>query len=484
MGTVGRLFLGSYGKVHDMRWFDEGWRVYAFLLLTGFMIIFFRAEYAIFSPVVFTEDGFWLGNRFLCYDYGYALYCRYDYLIFGNILMIQLAFYITRLFWGYSLLQYPVVLAVLSFVFFDLLAFSTVFYLKRLLSFFSRVILFYSILLLPMGEAVCEMYGRASNIGYGCFFIGFVVMLWFLFDKEQGLLKRQMSFAVLLFCAMTNPGTYLLLGLVFVHEFWSRWRDGSLRDILPWVGLSLATLPLMYYGSRRVKDILLVAYGFDMDAGLQAAAQITVNWAEAVEFFCRSCLYSFVWPVYTAMTDKLSIGLLVVFVLFLLAAGYYADWLDRRMLMVTSGGLLFFSVITLLMRPNLTASSLHGYATSYPDRYFYVQNLLVLLLLSMVLSICQKSLTGSTWVRAILMGFCLWVFILPIWKSNVIFEGKTPRLSLMDVSKCFGEQITDAYHEQGEQEKYKVITVPAPNWWIMIPRKYMEASVKDYESKR
>lgn len=142
--------------------------------------------------------------------------------------------------------------------------------LRNILSLKARIILFYGVLLLPIGTAISEMYGRVSNIGYGTFYIVFVIMLWFFF-AEHSSLKKIINYSVLLLCNMTNPVCYIILASILVYDFFQSISIKSKSMIIPiFVGIiSLLSTGIMLI--NKVGDIV--------EAGSE------INSAELVEYF-------------------------------------------------------------------------------------------------------------------------------------------------------------------------------------------------------
>lgn len=458
--------------------------LYSILLLTGLLLIFCRAAFTVIYPTMYAEDGVWLANRFLHDWFGYAIYSRHDYLIFGNVLLVQIAFYITKFIWGCNLLYYPVVVAVLSFVWFDLLAFAAVVYLRKLLSLSSRIFLFYSILLLPMGVSLGEIYGRLCNIGYGCFYLAFVVTIWFFFTKGN-IWSKTFSYVLLLFCCMTNPVAYFLLGAVLVFEGYRGYKNGErkrLRFATFWSGVTGLSLVYLYFACKRTAAEYMRLFGPDILKSLaEYNSKFYIKWEAVTEYFGHCWLYSVIWPFYERMNDYIIWGLLIGLVIVCLVGYMKSNQTYRRLLFMTYTGTVFFSVIALVARKNLTWFA-SNYTSTFPDRYYYTQNVLMLFLVAVLLSACQQWLGKAIWLRRFVFALGIWIITLPFLYAGSTFEWVTPRFPEIDSQVCFGEQVWVAHENQGKREEYEVGIFPR-QFTIKVPYEYVAATARAYESR-
>lgn len=148
---------------------DESKRMYFLLFIVGIFICFFRASYSVLSPVMYTEDGSWISALIENGLIDTCLKAKGSYLVVGNILLLQISWWLNFLFFGKNLAYLPIFVALVSFFYYVLLAFFPVWLLKRTLDIKARIFLYFAILCVPMGTSISEIYGRISNIGYGCF---------------------------------------------------------------------------------------------------------------------------------------------------------------------------------------------------------------------------------------------------------------------------------------------------------------------------
>lgn len=451
----------------------DNYKLYIFLLVSGFLVVFGRTAHAVINPVMYTEDGLWTSS--LIYD-GFVKTCltaKGSYLILGNILILEVALKINTWLFGHNLLNLATILAILSYLYYDLMAFLPVFLLRKQLSMGSRIFLFFGVLLIPMGKAISEMYGRGSNIGYGVFYIAFVLMLWF-FVGEHAIWKKFIMHLMLVLCCSTNPVCYVIFAIVWVVEMFKVIRNKKIREI-----------PALILPSVVALGSIIVMYFYKIEDLGQASEKI--NWTQVIEYFFRSWMFNFVWPFYGKMNDIKAVILLVMFLLLMALM----LWLARKnntyltLMILSYGALIGYTIVTLVSRKSLTWQ-LDRYSTTWPDRYFYVQNILVLFVLAVFISTVGANILISSKLVSIatkaVAFLCIYFFVLQGLLAEEIFEGTKSKC--VEVSATLGDRINKAYTEQGDVEDYIVLCPFADSWPMKIPRKYVVASVEAYREKQ
>lgn len=436
--------------------------VYLFLLATGLLIIFGRTSYAITSPFLYAEDATWtssiINNGFI-YT---CLHAKGSYLVIGNILMIKIALMINAFFFGKSIIHLATIIAIISYIFYDFLAFIGVYLLRNIINIKARIILFYGILLLPMGNTIFEMYGRVNNIGYGFFYIAFVIMLWFFFG-EHAIWKKLINYFILVLCCVTNPVSYIILSIILVYDFIKNIISKSIEIILPIVIGGLSVWSLIIMSINKVSDIVQVSE--------------KINRSSLVEFFFRSWMYPFIWPLYNNFNDFKAIVLMLIFIGFCIFLIVITDNKNRKILAVSYLTAIGYAVITLVSRKSLT-EWLGGYSSTFPDRYFYVQNIFSIFILCLFISIIDNIIDNKKKIFKNMVSFlvALQMFFLAI-NLDLIFEFTS--CNFLEIDDTFENSIYRTYYEQGKQEYYEVLCPPQELFVLRLPEEYMIESVNN-----
>ena len=194
-----------------------------------------------------------------------------------------------------------------------------------------------------------------------------------------------------------------------------------------------------------------------------------------IEYFFRALAFVFIWPFYCYMNDmRAAIILFIIIAFFVLSMWMVKNKKYRILLMWSYGATAFYTVITLFMRKTLT-SQLNDYTTSFPDRYFYVQELLVLLDFCIILSaVFQKKIANRIYHNIVLVILGIMI-LLNVFHFKQIFE--LNHSQYIDCSVTFAEMVENAYDVQGEQESYNV-EIPIPGFSMELPAKYVKATVE------
>jgi hypothetical protein len=331
------------------------------LVLVGSVVVFARNPIALAHASMYAEDGVW--TSLIYQEGGFASYLsgRGDYFVVGNMMLAHLAVTLNHLIFGTdNISRLPEVIAVVSYVFFAVVAALPVIALKSYLSLPARLLLSILVLLLPVGPSANEIFGRIVNTGFAFTFIAAMLILWRETFRAAPFRGQVLALdAIILVCGATNPiaigitGAYLAFRLATV-------RGRSINDWLLAAGL----LPIAI-----VNAVGIITVPNDQAVGVVTATGLVYT------AMARPLLYPLIFPWYGHLTHVATLILSV-----LLIALFWAGW---RLTPYKSGlgFVLFAAALTTLViaiqRPGYVVY-LSGYASSYPDRYYYAQNFLVL----------------------------------------------------------------------------------------------------------
>ena len=437
------------------------------LFLFAFLVLFVRNPDPVLTNILYAEDGSWTGllisNGFLK-----SLWiARPDYFVFLNLALLQISIWINKLAFGYDFGIYPRVVAFVSYAFFAGAAVIAWYSMKNYLSQVSRIIIYFSIILVPLQGSANEVIGRLVNIG----FILPVVLISILAIRENlnRLKKILVDFAILLI-SLTNP---ICIGITFVYftfKFYFVLREKNktinIHQTLKKIITSLLVIALL-------TSLIAARYiWLGTLSDLAKAPLVVSNLFEII--VARSIIFPLVLPFYRH-TSNLTAVIGLIFFLSIFFIGYYSrlksDYSGRLF-----GLAIFFALITLsftivAMRPGLT-NFIGNYSGTYPDRYFMGQYLLSVLVIAWSFDgiIRRWSKSQLFYVTAITSLISLLIF-LPWLRSFEFYESRFP----MQLDKSFKESITLEYIKNPSINQYRIPIYPE-GWFIDLPSEYVKGT--------
>jgi hypothetical protein len=371
--------------------------LFQFLAATAvaFVVFFARAPAAYLSPVLFAEDQSWTSMVVTRGFWDTALHAREDYCILGNVILVWLGLQACEWFCGGDVLMLPQCLAVVSYLFFAAAVSLPILLLGRQLPATYRWLAWALACLLPLGiHAPCwsgfEILGRTVNVGYVFLFIAFV-LLWHRTTAVRTLWQALPVDAALLVCTATNPFCILMLPaaawpaarrwLVAGESPATIFREGACASLLL---LVVACLAVNGLPSARAPHLGAASPPVSLDAAVEMGV-------------ARGLLYPFVWPIY----HRLSTGSTLA----IAAAAAVVCWRfgqprHRAVMMAGVGTVAIVSAVLVLRRGEL-AAFLDGYRSTFPDRYYMGQNLVVVVLLVVFAADVAERLRGRGWLAAL-----------------------------------------------------------------------------------
>ncbi|SDG88322.1 hypothetical protein [Pelagibacterium luteolum] len=419
------------------------------LFVIATLIAFLRNPLALSDPTMFTEDGSWSAMLYTHGPLVTYLEARSDYLVVANIALLHLATAISEVI-GTGLIGTPPVIAVLSYLFYGAVATFAAVALRDHLPLWARTMIVILIAAVPVGhpQSAAEIWGRASNIGFAFAFIAPLAMIWRESAIEKG--RRLMRFAaegvIVLSCA-TNPiGIPLVFAYLGARLLRERSRETWRRD-----------LPLI------VMIVVLSAFmAFGVHSTVRPQEEIAAErtWQGALlSGVARPLLYPFVFPVYNNLNNAWAIGLAAV--LFSVLAYALALARQKAAFAFFLSCMLLVTVAIAIQRP-LLPTQMGGYTGTYPDRYFYAQNVMVIAAVVWALAIIRERFREHLWSAGPPIAFTLlFAFNLP-----TIFI--STQVTCAPAGTDFGDQVTAALVIESRPEVVSVEICP-PTWFIEFP---------------
>jgi hypothetical protein len=348
-------------------------RWFAFFAATvaGLVLIFARTPTPLMEQGFYAEDGSDYIEGMLNHGFVHTLNrARPDYFVLGNIFLTQLSVWAWKLVGSGDILSLPLVLSVTANLFY-----AVVFALPWLLFRTTHPAYLFGLWLcsvfVPLGASDFEVFGRMANTGFVFLYLAFL-LAWYRHTMDE-------SFAVLpvdlglAFCAWTNPLCFALFPLL-LWRFW-RSRDDRLIDVISRPTFLSGVLLAVLCAPAAIK---IIRAPKREHAG---AARVTLTKRAAIEMgVARNALHPLVHPVYHSMRTSI----VLVCAALLTAAFVFYGRPERRWLYAAGAFMVGCSSLVLVAtRPEVQLPP--HYTGTFPDRYYFAQNLIVLFLLTHLL---------------------------------------------------------------------------------------------------
>lgn len=446
--------------------------LYMILFLLGLIILFFRSAYNFTVPSMYAEDGVWSASIINNGLLDTLLHARGDYLVLGNVLLLQLALGLNELFLGYNINYLPVFVAVVQYLFFSGCAVLPVWCFKRDMSKYMRLILWLLIMLVPVGTTGYEIWGKISNTGFMFYFIASCLLFRRIFHRNHNSRPSIVLGDIMLFlCCGTHEGAYVLVAAGFVLDV-----------VLQIPELRIQECKVKYWISKFSNQMWLVlgiccaviaAYDLFVLRGVQDYGGIEGNTNNIIELWGRLALFYGTSLFYEWLNNG------VVVVIFLVMTGWFlfTFWKIRKermdVIKLTFCLLvaLFYCLIAFVARFDVLSSELSDYSTTVWDRFYYAINISCLIPFIMSLSLIYRK--GERLIRFIVATALTFLILLPIADYSKTFPYDNPQISGAHVVS-FSERLNAA--EYDTVSGLYTINIEPDGWTVQLPEKYITAS--------
>lgn len=450
--------------------------VFLFLSATAvaFVILFARSPAAYVYPTMLAEDGGWASLLMRRGLWHAVLNARQDYFVAGNIFLLWVGMRLCDLLYGGDPLQLPRCFALVSYLFLAAAFSLPVLILRKRLPPVFIFLLWLLACLLPMGTASgypsgFEIIGRIHNNGYVCIFIAFI-LVWYRNTDASSRISFLLTDCCLCACVTTNPMCLAIAPAAawpLARELVARRmslralaRSSSLHGLIPLALICALTAHRVTSGPPR-----------DPSPAMPTEAAIEVGIA-------RNVLYPVVWPFYTSLNTDRTLLVLGIVAFGIARYGHRS----RRGIYLSAALVLAATSLALVHLRRELGQCMHDYASTWPDRYFYGQNLLGLLVVVVFAADQATQLRARprlAWLpAAALAGLAaLAAYREPIWPL--------PAAQFM-LNESFADRAADAVRagafvdvndQPAPDGDFVKIAIHPDGWHMTLPRRGVEKSL-------
>lgn len=422
---------------------------------------------------VYAEDGTYVSNILNAGFWQSCLTTRSgggnDFFNLGSYLLLELSIRLNQVFHGYDLEYLPLVIGVVSSMFWASIAVFG-YGLYESSSRFLAAAVYVLIVCIPVGSSTMEIFGRVLNEVF-LFPVLAALLLSYLWKMRYEVsIKSACCDMLLLLCGLSFPVSFGALGIWMLIGLCCACKDSKVGLYIKANGLKIVTL--------LVGLLLLPA----MIGSQGASAGMAVKGEALTEFVIgRHLLYAFTYLFYSHLNDILVWVMFGISVLVVVTALYY-EYQEKAcgyFVFVCMGmGCIFASAYMRLPMSSL----FEQYQFTYPDRYYYGCNILygIIVLHGLeiiayknkpVLKICRSGLA------LFIFSLCINAQLFPkVDRDFLIVRGK--ETGIEDWKDCLEDAVNSNRINNGS---YTVLIHPMTDngvWTMELPEIYVWASVK------
>lgn len=453
--------------------------VYVLLCCAGFFVLLLRGGVFSYSQM-YGEDAVYLSNIINNGFFESAFSTRRggnaDFLNLGSYILLEVAWLINKAVYGYNLLHLPVVVGVIS-SFFGACAAVYAFHVMKKINCSLGVFAYFVTIAIPVGTDTAEVFGRVVNTIYIFTFFA-VLMLVDIWDERFVMQRKNCIYGVLiLVCGLTFPISYVALGMYLLFGVWDALKTEKFKNFFKCnitmfctFGVGVLMLPTMI-GSQGLAE------------GLETKVESLIEF-----IFARHMIYPFVYLFYKGLNDLVVVAITVAILAIILTAIYmeYKEKgkFDKYALMsfATIFSILSSAIVRLPM-----SSLFETYTSTFPDRYYYICNILFLIMTMYGIYVINVNLKGK--IHELYNGVIIVVMFSMLVNSDMFFcVGKDDEF-LLELGSAKNYNWEESLEETWSDNRidggnYVISTNPVGESWTMrIPSVYVLSSIDELQEK-
>lgn len=342
-------------------------------------IIIFRNLDPLLYPTIYAEDGKWAGAVLIDGTAKTAFHIR-EFPVLGLVGMLRVGLIAVEIFARGDLSSLPVAYFFISTVFLATTATLAFYVFRGEMSLVGRIALWVAVVLMPVGDDANEIFGRILNLGFV-----FPVLQYLFLTKCIRAPAKLPWFAVALLFSLIAGWTFpVCIGVsgaaMLVFYFCGRSRE---LDGRPFKDVAAALLAVI---------ILNISF-LSIDSFLsKGGANLPFSEKGLIEFlFGRALLYPMLAAWYASLTNEVVVTLALSALILIAVGAAVAIRFSAQRAQVVLLLLVFvgYYLATVVMRVGFT--SIYGeYKTTFPDRYYYGLNILIVFVVTLVSECCWR----------------------------------------------------------------------------------------------
>lgn len=447
------------------------------VFILAVIIIGSRNFGALLLPTLYAEDGTWLSKLFE-YKFLHTAFHAREFPVVGLVSLLKLSLIINNLVFNHNIGNIPYSIYIVSTIFYASVATLGYFALPSKYSITSRLLIFSSILFMPVGSDGNEIFGRILNLGFlfptlqTIFFIGIIS------DNEKGLAWKITTVIFCTIAALTFPVSIAIncIGAFFILMHYINNKNECNND-LRLVALSLLILTF------------LAVSALDHQAFIsKGGADLPYNAKGLTEFvFARMIAYPIIFKFYSKLNDITTLGIGVSLIVAITSCITFLSIRQRSkslaIWLITSCFTLYIASM-IIMRSGFS-SFFGNYTTTFPDRYFYGINIIFMILVTVLLEMLANETDGHKYIEKTIITIKSFLFVILFigiprqfaihqpemnWDSHGSFQQTLcTKSEQMNNDTMFGDYVViDIYPD-----------IPVDMWKMRVPKQYFIDSVKN-----
>ncbi|KRE86370.1 hypothetical protein ASG89_10155 [Paenibacillus sp. Soil766] len=431
------------------------------LFIVGFLFLFLRNSDPFLNPILYAEEGVWTSYLLEKDFIEVGLNARDDFPVMGLIILMKIGLVISKLVFGLDLSYLPIIYGIISLTFITFVA-LTGFYIMKKISIKSAVITYFFVIFVPLGGDGNEVLGRILNLGF-LFPVATVFLLIARFHIKNRYIKILIDIFNIISC-LTLPVSFVIVGTYIILNIFLNKKKINLKKTLLDLMLPIVTCLLF---------VIMVPSFLHSKGGSEG---LSTNLSHLIEFSIgRIFIYPLASVAWTKFTDFKVLIIFLIYIILLIGAVIISYSNKRHLLSIL---LIFLSTFIYwigLVIPRIGFTSIfNGYQSTFPDRYFYGINILVVVLLTLVLDEI-----GNHFKKGFVISCFACLLLFSVFNTSHLIELNKPVMSWNERG-VLKNNIQMAYNENKDDKKSDkvLIKIYPEGWTINLPIKYVLATIK------